>query len=179
MATTRTSQITLFLVFGIAALVAGYWFAEHRQQTESGNLAKEQSDTLVSFAARDSQGMDRNLDEWRGQPLIVNFWATWCTPCREEIPDLIDAQQEFANRIQILGFAVDRAEPVASFIDEFGFNYPTLVGESEGMELMALYGNNGALPFTIAFDRDGQLVARKLGQVSASKIVEMVDAANP
>jgi thiol-disulfide isomerase/thioredoxin len=176
MAPLRNKQILLFIGAGIAALVAGYLSGQFLQRD---NLADGEA-ALVEFAFSDSEGKIRNVREWDDRALLINFWATWCAPCREEIPELVDAQTEFGDAgLQVLGFAVDRPEPVSRFMEEMAFNYPSLVDEAGGMELMARYGNPGSLPFTLAFNREGRLVGKKLGRVSAEDIRTFVDAMLP
>lgn len=165
----RSRQVALFLVLGIAALAAGYFAGELRQQRAADTGAGV--DRLVDIALPDSEGTVRRVSDYAGQAVLLNFWAAWCAPCREEIPELNEAQEIFGERgLQVLGIAVDKPEAVRAFMAELPFKYPTLVGESEGMALMATYGNPGSLPFTLAFDRDGELVGRKLGKVSAEDI---------
>jgi len=167
-------HVALFLAAGAVALAAGYFVGEYRQRAAEPAGAG----TLVEFRLPDSEGRTRDADEWRGKPLIVNFWATWCAPCREEVPELVEAQREFGPRgLNVLGVAIDEPEPVRQFMEEMGFNYPSLVAETEGMELMARYGNTGALPFTVAFDAAGRVVGSKLGKVSREEIRTFVDAA--
>lgn len=166
-------HIVLFLAAGVVALGAGYWLGEHRERTS----APAGADTLVEFSLPDIEGRMRSTGEWRDKALLINFWATWCTPCRDEIPEFIEAQEEFGGQgLQILGVALDRAEPVSAFMQEMGFNYPSLIAQTEGMEIMARYGNTGALPFTVAFDRDGRVVGKKLGRVSRAQIRAFVES---
>ena len=169
----RIRHIVIFLLAGVAALAAGYWAAELRRAGSGADGLTE----LTSFRLVDSEGVMRDVDEWRGKALLINFWATWCAPCREEVPELVAAQDEFADQgLQVLGIAIDEAQPVRRFMEELGFNYPSLIAPTQGMELMARYGNDGALPLTLAFDPEGRLVGRKLGRVSASEIRTFVAA---
>ncbi len=177
MPATRIQQIVLFLAVGVAALAAGYYTSQVRNAPET---AAGGADRLPSLSLPDAQGETRSLDEWAGKALLINFWATWCAPCREEIPELVEAQSAFAGRgVQVIGIAVDKPESVRRYMEEMDFNYPSLVGETAGMDVMASFGNPGSLPFTLAFDRDGMLVGRKLGKVSASEIRAFIDAMVP
>ncbi|KAA3632073.1 MAG: TlpA family protein disulfide reductase [Proteobacteria bacterium] len=169
----KTWQIVLFLSAGALALVAGYWIGGVR---EDGRIAAGAT-RLVDVSLPDSKGDMRTLGEWSDQAILLNFWATWCAPCRDEIPELVEAQSTFGDRgLQVIGVAIDKPEQVRAFMDDIGFNYPTLIAETKGMELMATYGNAGALPFTVAFDREGRLVGKKLGRVSRSEIRAFVDS---
>ena len=169
----RSRQILIFLALGVLALGAGYWLGDfrHEQRTAGG------ADRLLDFSLPDSEGEMRTADDWHGRAILLNFWATWCAPCRDEIPELVEAQDEYGEQgLQVLGVALDNPEQVRRFMQEMSFNYPSLIAETEGMDIMAAYGNAGALPFTIAFDRDGRVVGKKLGRVSRSEIHEFAEA---
>lgn len=169
----RSWQIVLFLAAGVAALGAGYWLGDLRHEARVAGGA----DTLIDISLPDSNGEVRAIADWEGRAVLLNFWATWCAPCREEIPELVEAQNEFGERgLQVLGVAIDKPGMVRQFMEEVSFNYPTLIAETEGMDLMAQYGNAGALPFTLAFDKQGRLVGKKLGRVSRSEIRAFVEA---
>jgi thiol-disulfide isomerase/thioredoxin len=166
-------QAMLFLAVALVALAAGYLLGEYRHDARTRGGAE----SLIDVSLPDSEGMVRDINEWRGKPLLLNFWATWCAPCREEIPELVEAQEAFADHgLQVLGIAVDKPAAVRRFMTELSFNYPSLVAEAEGMDLMARYGNQGALPFTLAFDRNGSLVGKKLGRISRSEIRTFAEA---
>jgi peroxiredoxin len=120
------------------------------------------------------------LETFRGRPLIVNFWARWCPPCRDEIPDFVSARARFQDRgIVVLGIAIeDKAEPVRNFAETFGMEYAVLLAKDQGLALMVSLGNNqAALPFTVAIDRQGNMVARKVGRMSRTEIETAMAAA--
>ena len=94
-----------------------------------------------------------------GKVAIVNFWATWCPPCRKEIPDFIRLQKEFKGQgFTVIGLAIDKKDKVRAFEQEMGINYPSLIVEKEGYALMEEYGSlHGALPYTVILDKDGDI----------------------
>ena len=112
------------------------------------------------------------LQSYRGRPLVVNFWATWCTPCIEEMP-LLDAffQQKNDKSWQMIGLAIDQPSRVRQFLDQHPVNYPIGLAGMGGTELVRQLGNDqGGLPFTVVLDAQGALVQRKLGKLSPSDI---------
>jgi thiol-disulfide isomerase/thioredoxin len=99
----------------------------------------------------DLDGKEQALGQWKGKVLIVNFWATWCVPCREEMPEFVKLQKEFGDRgVQFVGIAVDDPAKVRQFAAELGLNYPALIGGYGAIELSKSLGNRvGALPYTL------------------------------
>ena len=111
----------------------------------------------------DVKGATQSLEQWHGQVLVVNYWATWCAPCREEIPGFVRLQERYGSRgLQFVGIAIDQPDKVAEFASEFRINYPLLLGGLETIELLRQAGNRaGVLPYTLVIDRNGNLVRRE------------------
>lgn len=109
------------------------------------------------FELPDLQNQMHSIQEWDGYTRIINFWATWCPPCRKEIPAFVAAQTQYANHnLQILGIAIDQPENVMKFATERHINYPMLYGQQDASEIGKIYGNQiGALPYTIFIDANG------------------------
>jgi thiol-disulfide isomerase/thioredoxin len=164
-------------VLGLAAaiaLAAGLYFGkEHSQPAAPDPTA---SAALAGLALPDPAGKEQRLDQWRGKVVVVNFWATWCAPCREEMPEFIKAQEENgAKGLQFVGIAVDQADKVEQFAKEIGLNYPTLIGGFGAMELSKTLGNDKmALPFTVVVDRKGTIVHTQLGELKPGKLQSIV-----
>jgi thiol-disulfide isomerase/thioredoxin len=127
---------------------------------------------VLAASYPDLSGEVRRLTEWRGKALVVNFWASWCAPCREEIPLLNAAQQQHASSgLQVVGIAVDTAPNIREFTRTVQINYPVLIADAGGIELMRELGNRaGGLPFTVLLDRQGRLAGRKLGAYSGAEL---------
>ena len=126
-------------------------------------------DTQSFFASQllDSRGQARKLSDFRGQVLVLNFWATWCPPCREEIPDLVVLRNAYQRyHVEMLGIAIDSATNVARFLQTTNVPYPILLAENEGMALASSLGNRqGVLPYTLLIDTQGHTVKSYLGRI--------------
>lgn len=162
-------NLVLFAI-AVAALAGGYWLSQWLR-TPSAAVSNA-SGQLLEFTLPDVDGRPRHLGEWRNKILILNFWATWCPPCREEIPLLIAVQKKYAAQgVQVVGLALDRAEGVKAYGVSAGINYPLLVHDSDMLKIMELYGNrSGALPFSVVLDRQGTIVTRKLGAFRGAEL---------
>lgn len=147
------------LFYGLAAaaaLVAGIG-----AQRWLGTALGHPSDVAtLSESFPDLQGVTHHLDEWRGKVVVLNFWATWCPPCLEEMPAFSALQRELGGRgLQFIGLAIDETETVKRFIDTTPVGYPILIAEQGGEAYAARLGNRlGVLPFSAVFDRTGRLV---------------------
>ncbi len=116
------------------------------------------------------QGLDggfHELNEWRGKPLIVNFWASWCSPCQYEIPDLVRFQNQYADKgLQVVSVGLDKERPLRNVHRTLGINYPVLLGDpARHSRLLAALGNRRQIvPFTLVVDREGRIIYRHTGR---------------
>jgi thiol-disulfide isomerase/thioredoxin len=117
----------------------------------------------------DSNGKIHHLAEYRGHPLVLNFWATWCEPCRREIPLLQALHQEHGDTVGIVGVAVDFQKDVLAYAQVRGITYPLLMGEKDGLAALNAFGMDAAFPFTIFADSQGNIVAVKMGELHADE----------
>jgi len=110
-----------------------------------------------AFALPDLDGNQRSITEWDGDIIVLNFWATWCKPCRAEIPLFVELQQRFRDRgVQFVGVAIDQRQAAAQFAKDFEMNYPSFHGIENAMDVQSMYGNDaGTLPYTVVIDRNG------------------------
>jgi thiol-disulfide isomerase/thioredoxin len=122
---------------------------------------------LPDFALNDLSGKSTSVASWSGKSLVINFWATWCAPCRREIPLLKTLATDWAARdLTIVGIAVDHADKVREFAAQFKIDYPVLIGEQDALDVAAKFGmDSPALPFTVFTDRRGEVVALFVGEL--------------
>jgi len=157
---------------GAAAGIAGAIVGPILLQTGSG------ATELLATPLPDLTGRPRRLAEWQGKVVLCNFWATWCAPCRKEIPMLVSLRNEYASQgFEIVGIAVDNADKVREFSSKYNISYPILVAEASGLDLIRKLGNTaGALPFTVMLDRNGAILSRKLGILHKEDIEPKIKA---
>jgi thiol-disulfide isomerase/thioredoxin len=141
-----------------------------------GEPATRDGSTLLALSLPDTAGRQESLAQWKGRVLIVNFWATWCEPCREEMPRFMQLQERDGPKgLQFVGIAIDQADKVAQFASDIKLNYPTLVGGYGAIELSKTLGNRlGALPFTVVLDRSGGIVHTQLGPLKDAQLRSMI-----
>ena len=122
----------------------------------------------VEFSLLDLNGERRYLSEWQGKLIAINFWATWCAPCREEIPIFVNLQQKYQSQgLQFVGIALQQAEEVRDFIEEYEVNYPSLIGGDEVIKIASQLGNNiGAMPYTVLINTEGKIAFTHRGPLS-------------
>jgi thiol-disulfide isomerase/thioredoxin len=122
---------------------------------------------LPQFSLSNLEGRSTPIDTWRGKSLIINFWATWCAPCRREIPLLEGLSGEWAPRgVQVLGIAVDHRDAVASYARQLNIGYPLLIGEQDALDVASSLGfDSPVFPFTVFTDRRGEVVALYVGEL--------------
>ena len=143
---------------------------EYEESLPQTGQAGGTPERLPHFVMDDVWGEPRNIHEWSGQPLLINFWATWCAPCRREIP-LLEALHKEQSGIQVIGIAVDNQSEVATFVGEFGVSYPNLVGETDALAVSGLFGvDNPGLPFTVLTGADGSVLTVHIGEIDAAQL---------
>jgi thiol-disulfide isomerase/thioredoxin len=162
-------------IVAAAALAAGIgvgaWY--HKGRVPASSAAPEPPPLVLAaelpqISMLDRDGESRGFDHWKGRSLIVNFWATWCAPCRREIPLLEGLQREHAAEgFQVVGVAVDYRDKVLAYADEMKMGYPLLIGEQEALDAAAAFGVDViGLPFTVFSDSAGRIIAAHMGELT-------------
>lgn len=175
---SKTMQNVVGVVGMILAFFAGTAIMKWYQSTTPA--AKEalamESQFRPAFNLPDLEGKMRNVSDWDGKVVVVNFWATWCPPCRREMPDFIELQEKYgAQGLQFVGIALDDVTKVQDFVDTMGVDYPILVGGDDAMQAAIAYGNSfGALPYTAVINREGKIVTTYRGEVERDQAEELI-----
>lgn len=170
---------TLYAVMLLCCMIIGARvYLELDPQTPAvttGNIPSD-LEMLPEFTLNNVMGEPLSISEWRGKPLLINFWATWCAPCRREMPLLQTLHNEYpVTGLQILGIAIDRQADVEAFITEAGISYPILWGEADAMAVSDQFGLPGlGLPFSVLVAADGNILTVHIGEVVREQLQEIV-----
>jgi thiol-disulfide isomerase/thioredoxin len=166
----------LIVVAGASAVAGAGYYLWSRAGAGAGMDTPEVVERVLKAQLADVKGAPRSLEQWRGSVLVVNYWATWCAPCREEVPVFVRLQERYGSRgLQFVGIAIDQPDKVADFAREFRINYPLLLGGVEAIELLRHVGNRqGVLPYTLVIDRKGNLVSRESGGLKEARLEGLI-----
>jgi peroxiredoxin len=161
----------LLIVVVLSALSGWFLFhqtLEKKPAPEVGASIEKAGNSLYNISFPDLQGHPQALKQWQGKVLVLNFWATWCPPCREEMPELSAMQNQYKDqKMVILGLSTDDLEKTKDFIKTASVSYPILAGDTEAMNLAETLGNNrGILPYTVIVDANGTVVKTFFGRVN-------------
>lgn len=174
----KPKTITFVIAVAVAALLAGlllsrYWYSGDQQASAPGGILAE------PFV--DLSGAPKTVGDWHVRLTLVNFWATWCAPCREEIPMFMQLLERYRNRgFRVVGIAIDEVEAVNRFRDEILINYPLLILEDNINAVMSRYGDGMAiLPYSVLVDAKGDIFAKKLGAYHREELEALLTNALP
>jgi peroxiredoxin len=173
--------IAVLIAIGGAALGYNTWY---KQQLARDTRVTAAEETLAAapqigrhrpdFTLKDMIGVPRELNEWNGKIIVLNFWATWCRPCLKEIPMFTNVQGTVARQnVQFIGIAVDDRAAVETFMERTGtrINYPVLIGNDDAIPVAVEYGNEtGILPYTVFIDADGTVKSTHFGAITREEL---------
>jgi len=158
----------LIITITLLAGTAGFYSQQYFEQ-KSANYRPD-------FSLPDMSGKLRYISEWDGKVILLNFWASWCPPCRKELPDFVQLYDDYGSKgFVVVGVAIDKQQDIADFMDSVGVEYPVMISESEGIRISQAYGNRlGALPYSVIIDRDGQMVSSHLKLLTYQDVEAMI-----
>jgi thiol-disulfide isomerase/thioredoxin len=165
-------RLAIATAFALAAGVVTFFVARSLLEPETRPSEPDQPAAVIpefrpEVALADRDGRPRSLSEWDGKPLIINFWATWCAPCRREIPMLnaLAVDEEYAG-FEIIGIAIDFREDVLKYLEKMPIDYTVLIGEQDGLAAARAFGMESiGLPFTAFTDRQGRIATIHVGEL--------------
>ncbi len=172
-------KILLAGVLAAMAVVVGMLTREALQPGPEAVPEVSVPDYRPAFSMADIDGNMRDISEWDGQVVLLNFWATWCPPCREEIPLLMAAREQLRDQgLEVVGVAADDPGAVREFARELDITYPLLVHPATSLDIAREYGERlGALPYSVLYDRDGRILATHSGEMDHRQLADFLAVA--
>ncbi|MBS0381829.1 MAG: TlpA family protein disulfide reductase [Proteobacteria bacterium] len=176
------------LILALACLAAfGGWWLQYRMANEmpaqppapAGVKTLATGDSASDYALPDLDGQTTALAKWHGKAVLLNFWATWCAPCREEMPMLAKFQREHAgDGVQVVGIAMEQPQSATEFLKQVSVGYPILIGIDADPVPTTVFGDTaGLLPYSVLIGRDGRILATKLGPLDPATLKGWLDEA--
>lgn len=175
-----TTRLVTILVAAVALVAGVYVSSQFRLNRPPVVQAPSNRDLVGSprpeFRLGSSTGAIVTAADFSGSTLLINFWATWCKPCLEEMPMLMELQEEYEEAgLQVIGIALDDVQSVREFVQKLGITYPILVGEADVMGANLAYGNvTGMLPYSVLVDRDGIIRWQYLGEIKREEFSKIL-----
>jgi peroxiredoxin len=159
----KTPRPVFWVALAVLVLLAGFYVLAGNRSTSNERAVStlppgEPLDTAPAFTLTDLSGKSVSLSDFKGKVLILDFWATWCPPCKKEIPDFIELQKQYGSQgVQIVGIALDQPDKVKAFVQQNGINYPVLMGNEA---ITVKYGGIDGIPTTFVIDKKGKIINR-------------------
>jgi len=171
----KNKRPVFFAIFFLVSGIAIFLFARPKSEDMKHAEFSDQQ-AAPDFVLKDVNGKDVKLSDFKGKIVVLNFWATWCGPCRKEIPDFIELQEEYGKEgLQFIGIALDQegAAKVKPFVDKNKISYPILIGNND---IADKYGGMNAIPVTFLIDRKGMIRGHYIGMRQKSDLESMLVA---
>lgn len=167
----------LIVVFALISSAFSSSLTKNENSTSATNLYKldeNQKSKAPDFKLKLTNGKEIKLSDHKGKVVIIDFWATWCPPCRKGIPDLIEIQKKYDKKVVVIGISLDTEtkDDVIPFIKKFGINYPVAFGN---MEVVQAYGNIQAIPTSFIIDQKGNIVDTHVGLVDKMVYINKIE----
>jgi thiol-disulfide isomerase/thioredoxin len=169
-----TKTVLLTAAVAVLAVGVGVWTS---LRTEAAAAAAPGAASALFYqqTLADAAGVPHAMKAYRGQAVVINFWATWCVPCVKEIPTFSKVHADAGGKVAFVGLGIDSPDNIRAFDARFGPSYPLLAAGASGTDLARAFGNDGgALPFTVVLDRTGRVVASHLGQVDEATLRQWI-----
>ena len=174
--TFTITLITVAILSGTAGFTLRWWQTQpETKQTETEKTTIGSQPQNINLP--DLNGTLQSSEQWQGKPTLINFWASWCAPCREELPVLKQLHRKYKDTdLKIIGIALDEPQAAKKMAEEFNIKYPTLTAEpATGMVLMESYANNtGAMPYTVIISKEGKIAAQHWGVITMKQAEQMI-----
>jgi peroxiredoxin len=166
------------MAIAIAAAALGFYFGQPQVESPAVTdaAAQDAGQKLSRLVLSTPEGEAAGLSQWQGKVLVVNFWATWCPPCREEMPEFSRAHQKFVDKgVQFVGIGIDTPDNIINFKKTSPVSYPLLIGSYDTLKLTTELGNkSSALPFTVILDRNGRIAHTKMGKLDQAELEQLL-----
>ena len=173
---SRQFALLAAIGLGLGAVISGVyqWRQHHHEVLPDSHGIYTQ---IPDFTLPNLDGNPWRAEEWRDKILVINFWATWCPPCQEEMPLFVKLQEQFADKnVLFVGIAIDDKQAVQDFVDTHGIEFPILLGEDKALELSTQLGDRfNTLPYTVVADRGGKILLRKAGQMTETRLRPLLE----
>jgi len=169
-------RIIFVILFCLVLLACSSPEDENKTALKAATLKKEKAVALYDFNLNDLDNKSKALKDWDGKVLLINFWATWCPPCRREMPAFVELDEEYSKQgLQMVGIAIDEKTAVMDFVDSMGIEFPILVGGNDAIRIANMYGNrHGALPFSVIVDREGYIRHQIAGELQKDEAINLI-----
>jgi thiol-disulfide isomerase/thioredoxin len=156
------------LIITLIALVVGIYISLQFDRFSADTVSAQ---TIFNTRFKDIHGNENQIGQWKGKTIVLNFWATWCPPCKQEMPELDQFYQKHQAQLVIIGISADDLETTQGFIHEHPVRYPILVGDMQSMGFAEALGNHqSVLPYTVVIDKAGKVRKTIFGKVHTADL---------